>query len=336
MWALVALALVILAAAGAPFADGDSFRDLIGSLTSLAGGIGAVRWQFLPILLGVAALHYVSSSLALRAAAGSRLPLGKTALAQLAASTANRVTPAGLGGAAVNVRFLSRGGMDTATALGAVGVLGLLGSAADLLLIIVLVICGGYIGLGGGHAELTSLGNRLAHLATVPTVSPTTLIVAAALALALLLVHRSRRPAFCAITDRRPPRAVVTETLRHMADIGRRPADLITLLGASAATTFSLGIALAVSVLAIPGHVTGSSFGMVIMAYLLGAAAGSAIPVPAGIGSTEAALVAAMVVAHVPAGHALQSVLLFRLITFWAPAVAGLPAARMLRAEGAL
>ncbi len=336
VWALVFLAIVILAAAGAPLADGDSFADLVHSLTSLAGGIGAVRWVFLPILLGVAALHYVCASLALRAAAGARLPLGMTMLAQLAASTANRVTPAGLGGAAVNVRYLSRSGMEKSGALGCVAALGLLGSAADLLLIVVLVIGGPYIGLGGGHAELASLGNRLAHLATVPTLSPTTMIVASALVVAIALVTRSRRRPFQAISDRPSRVQMLAEAVRQVAAVVRRPRDLITLLASSAATTLLLGVALAVSVLAIPGHLPGSSFGMVIMAYLLGAAAGAATPVPAGIGSTEAALVAAMVAAHVPAGHALQSVLLFRLVTFWAPAVAGLPAGRVLRTQGAI
>ena len=336
VWALVALSIVALAAAGAPLADGDSFGDLVDSLASLAGGIGAVRWAFLPILLAVAGLHYVCAALALRAAAGSRLPMGPTTLAQLAASAANRVTPAGLGGAAVNVRFLSRSGLENAGALGAVAALGVLGSAADLLLIILLVAGGTYVGLGGGHAELSSLGNRLAHLAALPALSPTTWIVGAALVLAIVLATRSWRRPFQPVSDQPSRAQLVADMLRHMVGVARRPGDLITLLAASAATTFLLGVALAVSVLAIPGHLSGSSFGMVIMAYLLGAAAGSAIPVPAGIGSTEAALVAAMVVAHVPAGHALQSVLLFRLTTFWAPAMAGLPAARVLRAQGAI
>jgi uncharacterized membrane protein YbhN (UPF0104 family) len=39
---------------------------------------------------------------------------------------------------------------------------------------------------------------------------------------------------------------------------------------------------------------------------------------------------------NVPVAHALQSVLLFRLIVFWSPAVLGLGAARMLRQRGAL
>lgn len=72
-------------------------------------------------------------------------------------------------------------------------------------------------------------------------------------------------------------------------------------------------------------------FGSLFIGYLIGGAVGTAVPAPAAVGSTEAALVAVLITAHVPAGSALSTVLLFRLITFWAPAVLGLFAIRHLR-----
>ena len=50
-----------------------------------------------------------------------------------------------------------------------------------------------------------------------------------------------------------------------------------------------------------------------------------------GIGSTEAALVAALAAGGVPPGPALQAVLVFRAVTFWAPVPVGLLACRTLR-----
>jgi uncharacterized membrane protein YbhN (UPF0104 family) len=47
-------------------------------------------------------------------------------------------------------------------------------------------------------------------------------------------------------------------------------------------------------------------------------------------------MTAALVTAGVPAGHALADVLVFRVITFWLPALVGLLAARQLRRVGAL
>ncbi|WP_372509158.1 lysylphosphatidylglycerol synthase domain-containing protein [Actinomadura madurae] len=63
----------------------------------------------------------------------------------------------------------------------------------------------------------------------------------------------------------------------------------------------------------------------------MGAAAGSAIPTPGGVGSTEAALVAALAALDIDTGAALHAVLLFRAITFWAPVPLGILACRTLR-----
>lgn len=339
-WAVVA-AVVGLAAAGAPLADEDSFGDLVDSLRSVAGGFGAVRWQFLPLLAVIAAVHYGLAAVALRAAAGARMPLAMTTLAQLAASTANRLTPAGLGGAAVNVRYLTRRGTGMSAAISAVAALGVLGAVADLLLLGLLVGAGGWVGLGGAGREMSSLGGRLSRVVAIPTFSVTTYAVILAVVVgiaapALVGWSRRRRSASRSERGRRSLVTGVVDALRHVADVIRRPRDLVVLMTASAGTTLMMGLAFAFSVSAIPGASPGTHVGLIICAYLLGAAAGNAVPTPAGVGSTEAALVAALVVAHVPASHALQSVLLFRLVTFWAPALAGLPAARALRMRGCL
>jgi uncharacterized membrane protein YbhN (UPF0104 family) len=84
-------------------------------------------------------------------------------------------------------------------------------------------------------------------------------------------------------------------------------------------------------VLAVPGASAPGELMTLLAAYFIGAAAGSALPVPAAIGSTEAALIAALGGAEVSAGHALQAVVLFRAITYWAPVPVGLFATRALR-----
>jgi uncharacterized membrane protein YbhN (UPF0104 family) len=69
---------------------------------------------------------------------------------------------------------------------------------------------------------------------------------------------------------------------------------------------------------------------------MLGSAAGSAVPVPAGLGSTEAALIAVLISVHVPAPHAVEEVLIFRLLTFWTPAAVGILATHTLRRRRAI
>ena len=73
-----------------------------------------------------------------------------------------------------------------------------------------------------------------------------------------------------------------------------------------------------------------------LVGFMLGAATGSAVSVPAGLGSTEAALVAVLISAQVPAAHSVEVVMIFRLITFWSPAVIGVFVTRRLLRAAAL
>jgi uncharacterized membrane protein YbhN (UPF0104 family) len=113
-----------------------------------------------------------------------------------------------------------------------------------------------------------------------------------------------------------------------ITDLLRRPRDLLVLLLASAGTTFAMGVAFALSTFTVPGAATVDQTGALITAYLIGAPLGAIVPVPAGLGSTEAALIAALGAADVATGHAIQSVLLFRVITHWAPVPIGVLSAR--------
>ena len=90
-------------------------------------------------------------------------------------------------------------------------------------------------------------------------------------------------------------------------------------------------MALALCVLAVPGPASPNDILPMLAAYLVGAAAGASLPAPGGVGSTEAALVASLAAVGVGAGSALQAVLLFRAITFWAPIPIGLFTWRALR-----
>lgn len=78
------------------------------------------------------------------------------------------------------------------------------------------------------------------------------------------------------------------------------------------------------------------ALGGLLVAFKLAAAAGTSVPIPAGLGTTEAALIAVLVTTHVPAGHAVQVVLIFRLVTFWLPAVLALLALRHLHRHHAI
>jgi uncharacterized protein (TIRG00374 family) len=72
------------------------------------------------------------------------------------------------------------------------------------------------------------------------------------------------------------------------------------------------------------------AFGPLVMAYLLGQL-GNLIPLPGGIGGTEAGLVGAFALYHVNVSLALAAVLIYRLFQLVVPALLGLPAFILLR-----
>jgi uncharacterized membrane protein YbhN (UPF0104 family) len=329
IWVLggtLALLLVALSITGTTV-DTDSGHDLLGLTRKVAGDIAVLRWQYAAVVVVLAALHYLATALAAKAAAGVPLRLGETVLVQLSAAAANRITPAGLGGSALTARFFTRRGLDGPAAIGAVSALAVLGAFADLIVLCGLVLVGTWLGIGGGSSEVTLLYTHMRHLLG-PLRSPwlwSAVLAAVAGALVIWLVHTRRR--------RGSGLARFWVPIRRLA---RRPRALGTLMTASGATTLLLGIAFVASTAMVPGTHPSVTFAGLLVAFMIGAAAGSAVPVPAGLGSTEAALVAVLMSAHVPAGHAVEVVMIFRLITFWAPAVVGVFASRRLYRLAAL
>ena len=74
------------------------------------------------VALGLSALTYVAAALSLSGFVLERLNFIRTMLAQLAGSFVTLVTPAAVGGAALNVRYLQRNKVPPAVAAASVGV----------------------------------------------------------------------------------------------------------------------------------------------------------------------------------------------------------------------
>jgi uncharacterized membrane protein YbhN (UPF0104 family) len=300
-----------------------------------AGSFSRVPWLVVTASIlagGLAGLHYLLAGLALRASSGRRLPLHEAALSQVAASVLNRLAPAGVGGAVVNVRYLTRRGLPTGSALMAIGALDLLGALVDVLTTGLMVFTGGWVGLGGGKTELQRLTATGVHWFPSGHAPP---VMSAILGLGVLGVA-----IYCIASGRRRFGTAAAlgagQAWRHFFELVKQPARAVTLMFASGGTTLvlALGFALVVSAVMTGGAVPSPAALMV--AYLVGAAAASAVHVPAIAGPAELALTGALVASGVPAGQAIVSVLLFRGITFWAPVPVGLFALRWLRNRGAL
>lgn len=327
-WVLALLGILLAASAvfSAQAADSDSGYDLVALLRAIGLDLARLRWQFAALVIGLALLHYLATALATRAASGLRLPFGETVLVQFAAAAANRVSAAGVGGAAVNARYFSRRGLSVPSAIGAVAALSVLGVVADLLVLAVLVTTGSQFGLTGVPGEFSALGSKLSGLAA-PLWSRWTWLLLAGLAGSVAVTWSLWASRLVAVASR---------LWQPVAVLLRRPRRLALLLVASAATTLILALAFLACVRMVPGPAGSAGSGALLVGFMFGAAAGNAIPTPAGIGATETALVAVLVTTGIPAAHAAETVIIYRLLTFWGPPLLGLVAARRLHRSGAL
>lgn len=106
---------------------------------------------------------------------------------------------------------------------------------------------------------------------------------------------------------------------------------LTTAAAGAVLLTVGLVLALTASVAAMGGVIAPVPIGM---AFLVGSAVGSMVPTPGGIGTVEAALVAALVASGQLVAVALPAVLVFRLVTVWLQVPLGWAALQVLHRMG--
>ncbi len=97
----------------------------------------SANFVWLPLVIAMSALTYVAGNLSIMGTVSRRLPFGPTLLLQSASSFVNRVSPANVGGMALNVRYLQKSGVDSPTAVSAVGLNSFVGGIMHILLIAV-------------------------------------------------------------------------------------------------------------------------------------------------------------------------------------------------------
>jgi uncharacterized protein (TIRG00374 family) len=291
----------------------------------------APDWRWIVILLAAISVSYLFSALSLSLAAGRRLPLGRNVLVQFAAAAANRVTPASAGGLVINTRFLLRQGLSIGEAGAAVTVRG-------LAYVVVAIGCLATL----GPSVAVSFGTRLASAITDADTGWPAIggLAIALLALAGLRLWR-RRGSMVARCTRSPmaqrllppARAAVEDALHTMRQLAHSPMRSALLLLLAAAVKAANVFALLTALWAFHGDV---GTWRVAVVYLVGVTTAEAVPVPAGIGTVDAALLAGLVGAGATAGATLAAVIVFRLLTFWAPVLPGVVASGVLRRRMAI
>jgi uncharacterized membrane protein YbhN (UPF0104 family)/tRNA A-37 threonylcarbamoyl transferase component Bud32 len=271
-------------------------------------------WRWVLVALALSVVTYIGAAWSLSGFVLEKLRLVRTFLAQLAGSFVTLVTPAAVGGVALNIRYLTKSKVAPADAASSVGVSQVFAFALHLLLLIT------FITLTGGSRS-TSI--------KPPSWSYIALAVLGAVILGVLALPAGRR----LVRSRVAP--ALGQVIPRLLDVAQKPVKLAEGVGGALLLTFSYILCLDVSLLAV-GYSRANFFAIAVV-YLTGSALGSVVPTPGGLGAVEVALSGGLTtIAHVSSAYALSAVLLFRLITFWLPIPFGWVAMNYLQRRDAL
>ena len=263
------------------------------------------------VALGLSALTYVAAGLSLSGFVTERLNFIRTMLAQLAGSFVTLVTPAAVGGAALNVRYLQRNRVPAAVAAASVGVVQVVAFVLHITLLVV------FVAITGARS----------HSLRPPTWVYFVIAGLVVAALVVAAVPRGRR----LLRARLAP--ALGQVWPRLLEVLQQPRKLAEGIGGALMLTACYILCLDACVRAFGGSLAITSAAVV---YLTGSALGSVVPTPGGLGAVEAALAAGLTATGMPAATAVSAVLLFRLLTFWLPVPAGWAAFAYLRRRQAL
>lgn len=280
---------------------------LLGSVnfTDLRETLAQANPLWMLFAFGSALFTYLGAAMTLQAYTAEKLPLRESTIVQVAASVVTLVAPAGIGPAALNLRFLHKRRVPTPIALATVTLVQVAQFATTIIFLIVLSLATGEV----GRLTLPS-GSVLFGVALA-------ILVIGALMLITPLrqwVARKTRPTI----DQVWPRLVwlTTHPSRILYGFAGSIVQTIAFVTCFGGCLASFGYPLPIVTLA--------------LTYLLSNSLGSIIPSPGGIGPVETALTGGLSVAGVPYSIAFSTAILYRLFTFWGRVPLGWLALRYL------
>jgi undecaprenyl-diphosphatase len=284
-------------------AGGIAIYVLIPQLADVTGmfrQLGDANWALLGISVVFSFVTYIGAALSISGAAPVRLPLWSTFQAQMAGSFTNRITPAGVGGLAVQARYLTRVGADGTQAVAALGINSFAGFVCHMVVTLVFVVWAGDSGAGFSLPSAQLIFIVLAVLGVASGV--------------VLLTPWGRKHVLNKVL------ATLSKAWDGLRTVATKPTKLATLFAGGTLVPLAYLASLVAAIRAFGGDTSIASIGVV---YLIGAAVAGAAPTPGGLGAVEAALIAGLTASGLSNEIAVPSVLAFRLATFWIPILPG-------------
>lgn len=243
-------------------------------------------------------LTYLGAGMLLKNFTAEKIPLLESTFVQLAASVVSLVAPAGIGHAALNLRYLQKRKVATPVAVATVSLVQLFQFATTVLFLIMLALMTGDVGQLSipSSSILVAVGLVVALIAGVMLIRP----------VRRWLFEKARPYA-----EQVWPRLVWLGTHPERIAWGFVSALILTLgyVAAFASCLYAFDFSLPIVTLAIT--------------YLVSNSVGAVVPSPGGIGPIEAALTGGLTLAGVPYSIAFSSAIVYRLLTFWVPVPLG-------------
>lgn len=281
---------------------------LLSSLNfqEVADAVTRANPAFMVLAFVMGLLTFIGSAVSLAAFAPERLGLWRTTLVQVAASVVSLVAPAGIGPAALNLRYLNKQRITTPIAVASVGLVQLSQFVTTVLLLVVVALVTGSVGTLSAPSP-SVLAAVLGGLALVGV----TLLVPGVRSWVWTKVQPTLQQVWPRLVQ------VASNPRRLLAGIAGNLLVTVGYVTAFGASLAAFGHALPLTNLAIT--------------YLASNSIGSVVPSPGGIGPVEVALTGGLTVAGIPYATALSVAILFRVLTFWGRVPLGWAALRHLQ-----
>ncbi|MGI9644224.1 MAG: flippase-like domain-containing protein [Ilumatobacteraceae bacterium] len=287
---------------------GFAAYTLIGGLAevgfdTILDTLADARWSLVLLALVLAAATNWTDAISVAAVSPKPVPVGVTTVEQFAIGFINIAVPSSAGRIATNARYFQKFGINTVTSTTTGAITGFVGFIAQAILIVLTIL----VGAGSiDFSEMQTDGGvlRFLGMAVVVLVGVSGLVA---------IVPKWRHWAWGLVSK---PLSQIGAAFEMIKD----PKTVLTALGSAMGTEILYGAGFALCVLAVGGDV---SLGEAIFINVTVSLFAGLMPVPGGIGVSEAGMTAGLTAVGVPSDIAVSAVIVYRLISYYLPPIWG-------------
>lgn len=280
---------------------------------TIADELSTADWTWLLLALAVAPLVQIFGAFSTIGAALMAVRYGPVLQLQFAIQFIALAVPSSAARIAVSVRFFQRAGAPTAAAVA----IGAIDSVSGFLIQAVIL---GIIALANlVTLDLSLNGSDVTFSGKILAIGAIVLVI---LVVAAVLIPRVRRMITPHLTE-----------AKESARVLRQPVKLLQLFGGNFAAQVMLAVVLG---LCLRAFGESSTLAELLLVNTMTSLFSGIMPVPGGIGVTEAAMTTLLIGVGIPESPAVAATLAYRIITFYLPPLWGVISMRSLKRHGSL